>query len=562
MSEIHLVLNGQPVTAHSGQTILEAAQAVGIDIPTLCHHPVLSNHGACRICLVEVKGMRGFQTACTCPVTEGMDVQTETEKIIEGRKFALELLFAERNHYCMYCQVSGDCELQDLAYRYGLDHWRYPRSFERIPLDASHPYIIMEPNRCILCTRCVRACAEIAFSHTLGLRERGSDSMIMADVNLPLGTSTCVGCGACLQVCPTGALIDSLSAYGGHEEDLTHTQTTCIQCSVGCTLDVVTRENRLLRVEGVWGAGPSGGLLCVDGRFKPLYEKRCRITKPRIRRNGKLMDADWDDALDLVAKRLKNGSAFGLAACVTTNEALEAFTGLFEHAGWLETAVPELGYGKPARLCDIQVADFIVVVGADPLNNQRVVGYFIKRAVDQGAHLALIDHSENGLRDVATMTGTYDDANAIVEQAVHAARVVIVYGAGLKPETITALKPLADKALFLALEPARNGKVAQAVKLAPAEIQDADTLFFLLGEQEEDDSVIGQLNAAFTIVQASYSSPLAERADVVLPAPIWAERSGHFTNLEGEVLPLKAVVPMPTGVRDDAEVLRVLAKMM
>ncbi|HYL79969.1 MAG TPA: 2Fe-2S iron-sulfur cluster-binding protein, partial [Candidatus Acidoferrum sp.] len=273
MSDLHVCINGRGVTAKSGLTILEAARAAGISIPSLCHHPAVANHGACRICVVEVKGMRGLQTACTCPVTEGMEVATETDAIAAGRRFVLELLFSERNHYCMFCQVSGDCELQALAYRYGLDHWRYPRPHQPLALDASHPYIIMEPNRCILCTRCARACAEIAGSHTLGLSERGSDTMLVADLGVPLGESTCVGCGTCLQVCPTGALLDARSAYGGHEEEITHTRTTCMQCSLGCPLDVQSRGSRLLKVNGVWGAEPSAGLLCADGRFVPLAER-------------------------------------------------------------------------------------------------------------------------------------------------------------------------------------------------------------------------------------------------------------------------------------------------
>ena len=562
MSEIHLTINGQPVIAQRGETILDAAQAAGIAVPTLCHHPALSNQGACRLCLVEVKGMRGLQTSCTRPVGEGMEVQTDTEQVVEGRKFVLELLFSERDHYCMYCQMSGDCELQDLAYAHGLDHWRYPRPYKKMDLDASHKYIIMEPSRCVLCTRCVRACAEIAANHTLGLRERGSQSMLMADLNVPLGESSCVSCGMCLQVCPTGALIDARSAYGGHEEDLTHTRSTCVQCSVGCALDIVTRGNRLLRVDGVWDAEPSGGLLCVAGRFEPLYDERPRITAPQVRRNGKLMEVDWDEALGLVASRLKNGSTLGLAACATTNEALAAFAALLKDAGRLEPAMPNLGSNRQAQVRDILDADLIVVLGADPLNSHRVVGYFIKRAADHGAQIAIIGEVETALDDYGTLTATYEDMGAVNEQAARSKKVVIVCGMDLKPEAIEALKPLADQALFLALDPARNGKGAEAAGLEPMTIEKRDTLYFLLGEQSEDEALVGQLDGEFTIVQASYRSTLVDRADVVLPSPIWAERTGSFTNLEGKVLPLNAAVPMPDQVRDESEVLAALSQMV
>jgi formate dehydrogenase major subunit len=566
MSEVHLTINGQPVTARKGQTILEAATAAGFDIPTLCHHPAVSNHGACRMCLVEVKGMRTLQTACTCPVAENMEVLTDTEEVIKGRKFSLELLFSERNHYCMFCQVSGDCELQELAYRYGLDHWHYRRPFERMILDASDPYIVMEPNRCVLCTRCVRACAEIAANHTLGLRERGSRTMIMADLGTLLGESSCMECGTCIQVCPTGALIDARSAYGGHEETLGHTYTTCTQCSVGCAIDVVTRESRVLRVDGIWEQAPSHGLLCVDGRFKPLYEAPARIMRPHVRRDGALAEVSWDEALGIVARRLQEDSAIGLTSAATTNEALEAFVRLFSavggEAGSIGRSVPELGFGEPARLSEVLEADFIVVTGADPLREQRVVGYLVNRAADQGAQVALIGVRHSELSDRATMDALVKDAEVVVEQAALASRPVVVYGAGLSRAVAKALTRLAGHARFLALEPAPNGRGAIAAGLAPLSVDGARTVYLLLGERVEDGALDGQLGGAFTIAQAAWWSPLAERADVVLPAPMWAERTGHVTNLEGDVLSLSAAVPMPADVRDEPDVLAALVEMV
>ena len=560
MSDIHLTINGQPVTAQSGQTILEAAQAAGIEIPTLCHHPALSNHGACRMCLVEVKGMRGLQTSCTCPAAPGMEVCTDNQQVVEGRIFSLQLLFSERNHYCMFCQMSGDCELQELAYQYGLDHWRYPRPYERFQIDASHPYIFVEPNRCILCTRCVRACAEIAASHTLGLGERGSRSMILADINAPLGESSCVSCGMCLQVCPTGALVDARSAYGGHAEDLTHTHTTCMQCSVGCALDVITRENRLLRVDGVLGSEPSGGLICEAGRFTPLYDQRSRITRPQVRQNGKLVEADWSDALELIARRLKSSTAQGLAACTTSNEALMSFAELLGNAGRLEPTPPDLGDIKKAQIQDLLEADLIVV--AAPTETHRVIGYLIKRAADNGAQIILIGEAGNGLASTAALVVEHGDLSSVIKDASQAEKVVVLYGVNLKPETIRTLNQLAEKALFLPLDPAHNGMGAEAAGLKPTTIGKANMLYFLLGEQNENGALVDRVNGAFTVVQASYWSPLVEHADVVLPAPIWAERTGHFTNLEGRVLPLNPAVPMPDQVRDEAEVLSSLAKIL
>jgi formate dehydrogenase major subunit len=566
MSEVQLTINGQSVTAQSGQTILEAAQAAGVDIPVLCYHPALSSWGACRMCLVEVKGMRGLQTACTCPVADGMEIQTETEGAVEVRKFVLELLFAERNHYCMFCQMSGDCELQDAAYRYGLDHFTYPRPFQKLEVDASRKYFIMDHNRCILCTRCVRACSEIVANHTLDIRERGADSMIMADLNVPFGDSSCVECGTCLQVCPTGALIDARSAYGGREKDVVHTETTCMQCSVGCTLDVVTRYNRLLRVDGVWGSEPNDGLLCVDGRFTPLYEERKRVTAPMIRRDGKLVETGWDEALGIVAEKLKAGKVQGLATCATTNEGLKAFKQLFSkvegEAGLLEPVAPALGYGMEAKLADILDADFIVVAGAQPLDYQRVVGYFVYRAGDQGAKVAVISDSKNTLSERADMTVSYADADKVAKAAADAKKVVLIYSVGIKGKVLATFRQLGDKLFALPLSPGRNEKAAQALGLKPIEPNGAATQYFLLGEQSEDPALLKKLNGAFTVVQASYVSALVEQADVVLPAPLWYERTGHFTDLEGAVKTITEVLPKPATVRDDADVLAALADLL
>ncbi len=566
MSEVQLTINGQPVTAQSGQTILEAAQAAGVDIPVLCYHPSLSAWGACRMCLVEVKGMRGLQTACTCPIADGMEVQTETEPAVEVRKFVLELLFAERNHYCMFCQMSGDCELQDAAYRYGLDHFTYPRPFQKLAVDASRKYFIMDHNRCILCTRCVRACSEIVANHTLDIRERGANSMIMADLNVPFGESSCVECGTCLQVCPTGALIDARSAYGGREKDVVHTETTCTQCSVGCTLDVVTRYDRLLRVDGVWGSEPNDGLLCVDGRFKPLYEERKRLTAPMIRRDGKLVETSWDEALGAVAAKLKEGNVQGLATCATSNEALEAFTKLFEkvdgEAGLLEPVAPTLGYGTEAKMADILDADFIVVAGAQPLDYQRVVGYFVYRAGDQGAKVAVISDSKTTMSERADMTVSYAEADQVARAAADAKKIVLIYSVGVKSKVTAAFRQLGDKLYTMALSPGRNAQGAADLGLRPAEPNGANAQFFLLGEQSEDPALLGKLNGAWKVVQAGYRSPLVEQADVVLPTPLWYEATGHVTNLEGAVKPLVEVLAKPETVRDDADVLTTLADML
>jgi formate dehydrogenase major subunit len=185
---INLTMDGKQIEVPEGTTVLEAARGAGIDIPTLCDHKELTPYGGCRLCLVEVEGIRTLQPSCTLPVNNGMVVKTNTPKVLEARKYVLTLLFSERNHFCPYCQVSGgDCELQNSAYAEGMTHWPLQPNWQRYEVDASHKFFILDNNRCILCRRCIRACNELAGNFTLGVEERGSNSMIVADLGVPLG---------------------------------------------------------------------------------------------------------------------------------------------------------------------------------------------------------------------------------------------------------------------------------------------------------------------------------------------------------------------------------------
>jgi len=204
-----LRINGTDVSARAEQTVLEAAREAGISIPTLCHLDGLSEVGACRLCLVEVKGSNRLFPACVTHVEEGMEISTDSERLKKYRRMILELLFAERNHICSICVSNGACELQDLAQSQGLTHIEFPYSNPQLPVDASHERFTMDHNRCILCTRCVRVCGEIEGAHTWDVMGRGIQSRVITDLDQPWGTSTsCTNCGKCVQVCPTGALFE------------------------------------------------------------------------------------------------------------------------------------------------------------------------------------------------------------------------------------------------------------------------------------------------------------------------------------------------------------------
>lgn len=204
-----LILNGRDVSALENETVLQVARENDIFIPTLCEAGGLSTIGACRLCLVEIKGRPKLFPACVLPVEEGMEVITESERINNYRRMIVELLFSERNHICSVCVSNGHCDLQTLAQRLGVTHVHYPYRNPALYVDASHPRFAIDHNRCVLCTRCVRVCDEIEGAHVWDVMGRGINSRVIIDLDQPWGTSeTCTGCGKCVQTCPTGALFE------------------------------------------------------------------------------------------------------------------------------------------------------------------------------------------------------------------------------------------------------------------------------------------------------------------------------------------------------------------
>jgi formate dehydrogenase major subunit len=574
---VNIKINGRHIRARAGQTVMEAAKIAGIDIPSLCHHPAVTPLGACRICLVEIERQRGLQPACTYPVTEGMRVETESPKVVEERKFLLEMLFSEGNHYCPFCESSGDCELQALAYRYGLDHWIYPNPGEAKPVDGTREYFIMDHNRCILCRRCIRACSELAANNTLGVKFRGAKTRICADGDVPFGESSCVSCGTCLQICPTGALIDRQSAYAGREAQVERTKSVCLSCSVGCGIEVVTRAGRILRVEGEWEEH-NNGVLCYKGRFQPFKEERQRIETPMVRKNGQMVPVSWGEALDTLAQAIKatpKEKVGAWATCRTLNLTLSEFVAVFlgkiraANVGVLELTLARFNLPLGGSLNDLVSADTILVTGADPLIDQPVIAYHIKRAVMKGARLLLVSDNHNSkpitasgaMGRFAHQTYALDDMSKAVRVCQNSDSPVVLYGEETPPLQAEKLAVLQRKAHFIPLFPEANGFHAKALGLranfAPSQME----MVYLLLEDTilPEEKVKQAREAKFLAVHASFQSSLTEMADLVLPSLLWYENEGSLYNLEGKKVAVRKAVPLPEGIIPENEVLTQLA---
>ena len=407
---VKIIMDEKELVVPDGITILEAAQRNSIHIPTLCHHPALSNWGGCRMCVVEVDGSPKLAASCVMPVREGMEVVTTNERIVESRRTVLEFLFAERNHNCMFCPQSGDCELQTLAYELGMDHLTMSFSFNSFPTDVTSETMSIDHNRCILCGRCVRACAEIAGTHVLNFHNRGPRNLVGLDLHASRAESTCYGCGVCLQVCPTGAITNRYRthyAVKGHAKDWKAMESLCIECGLLCPTTTYVHDHTVIKVDGklsVDGERPDRGQLCYKGRFEILKSEGKRLVRPMVKgKDGKWKEESWDLALALVAERLKSirrakgGEAlFGLASSALSNEELFHFRELMAkgcsagHVGTFDgrhfRAVSKAWERKGDPLKEaswkmIPKADFILLLGANPYNTQPIVSTLVRRAI-------------------------------------------------------------------------------------------------------------------------------------------------------------------------------------
>ena len=298
---VTVTINEQRVQAPEGSTILEAARANGIRIPTLCHHPDLTNVGACRLCVVSVEKARGLQTACTTPVFEGMVVNTESEDARSTRKFVLDALLSDHPNDCMRCEVNGACELQDLVYEYDVEWPVHDGARHEYPVDSDpNPFIFVDRNKCVLCTRCVRACAEVQNRDVWAIANRGFKSKLVAGADQNLLDANCESCGQCVAYCPVGALYDKMSVGKGRPGQVTKVRTTCSYCGVGCNYDLNVRNGKIIRVTSAGDAPVNGRALCVKGRYGYDYVHHPdRLTRP-------LVQTKWLDASQ-VSKKLASG---------------------------------------------------------------------------------------------------------------------------------------------------------------------------------------------------------------------------------------------------------------
>jgi predicted molibdopterin-dependent oxidoreductase YjgC len=333
---LKMTINGKEVFFEKGKTILEVARENDMYIPSLCYHYKTGPASKCRLCVVNVEGMRGLQTSCSVKAADNMVVQTNTEDILAAQKMIVNLLLASGQHNCLSCEANGDCELQDAAYYLGIEAPEFLIETELPVIDESSEFIVIDHRKCIKCGRCVVGDNCTVVNEVLDFGFRGHDTKVICDDDVPMGTSTCVQCGECVQLCPVGAMIDKKSIGKGRPWELKKVDTVCPYCGVGCqiTLHVNEKANKIVKVTGVEKAPTNDGMLCVKGRYGyDFVNSEERLTTPLIRdKNGQLQKATWDEAISLVAdtfNRIKAESGAdaiaGLCSAKCTNEENFAF---------------------------------------------------------------------------------------------------------------------------------------------------------------------------------------------------------------------------------------------
>jgi formate dehydrogenase major subunit/NADH-quinone oxidoreductase subunit G len=410
---VNLTIDDTQVTAPKDSTIYDAAKMNGIKIPILCHDKKLKPFGACRMCLVEVEQMKGRQIpACTTPITEGMIIRTATPEIIKARELVLELLLLNHPLDCPVCDKAGDCDLQNLTYDYKVDSNRFSDLKFQHEIDYNNPLIERDMNRCVLCGKCVRICDEIVGYGALTFIDRGIETKIGCEFEKGLD---CEFCGSCISVCPVGSLLARPFKHKARFWSLTKHTSVCGYCGTGCNLTLGVKDNQVLTTLYDENQGFHKGQLCVRGRFGYQFiNSPKRLTTPLIKKNGVLTESTWDEALELVAARLKGGIAVAaLATPRLTNEELSLFKKLlgtvgtknYDHAaGYAHDALTGGFVGSfgtsasSANITDIQKSDYLFVIKTDAYETHPVVGFEINMAVkNKGVKLTIMSDKKGKL---------------------------------------------------------------------------------------------------------------------------------------------------------------------
>jgi NADH-quinone oxidoreductase subunit G len=515
MADVTFTVDGKKLTAPAGTLLIEACRAHGIEIPAFCYYPGLSLQAACRMCVVRLEKVPKLQTACTTPVAEGMVVTTESPEIAQARKATIELLLGNHPLDCPVCDAGGECELQDMTFKYGAHESKFVEIKQHRDEQQWSPVVFFDRPRCILCYRCVRVCGEGMDVWALGVQNRGAGSVIAPNKQDHLD---CEECGMCIDICPVGALTSGTYRYKTRPWEMSYVSTVCTHCSNGCKTTLSVRNNEILRANNRDLSGFNKDFLCVKGRFGFDFTKHPeRLKLPMVRRNGQLVPSSWEDALAEVSRRLAeihkaNGpDAIGfIGSNRTTNEEnyllnriarASIGTNNLDHHRTADYAslIATLGTqasAASATMTQLYEADAVLLIGDDPTEQNPLVAWQIRSAirhrasrlyvinsksikllrkakgfaeVPEGGEAAAVRWLAGG--DTQLDPGVAERLGALKSALEKEANVVIVFGAELTGAAVRALvmfgSCLPGQTRYIALGDYANSRGASDMGLLP-----------------------------------------------------------------------------------------------
>ena len=594
---VKLTIDGREIQAQPGMLVIDAAKQAGIEVPAFCYYEGLSLQAACRMCLVEVEKMPKLQTACTLPVAEGMVVKTETAQVASARKYMLEFLLTNHPLDCPVCDKGGECELQDMTFRYGVGESRYTEEKVHTPEKQFSPVVFFDAPRCILCYRCVRICDEGMGVKALGVVNRGVVSEIAPNHGDHL---ECDECGACIDICPVGALTSGTYRYQTRPWEMDHVGTICTHCADGCKTTLGTRNDRIIRGNNRDQSGINGEFLCIKGRYAfDFYDHPERLQMPLIRVNGKLEEASWAQALETVAKKFNqtvaDGGTFGVVGSTrTTNEEnfyLQKFarevlrTNHIDHhrTGDVVTLLDALSgkEGKLATVSDLYEKKAILVLGADLALQHPLLSFQIRANYrHHQAHVYVVTPGEVREDHYAAASVRGRDYSGLCDKLKAEPELVIVFDDSYKGDDLRNLAEFGESlgipVKYIALLDYSNSRGAVDMGLMPEllpgykpsgqpgmhldEIAAADlNVLWVVGANPLKGGK--QRKAGFLVVQDLFLTETARQADVILPAASAYEKNGTVTNTTGEVQRLKRGINT-MGAKPDLEIMGFIAREM